>query len=351
MPCALVKGRGIAGLTLARRLARAGWNVEIVGRPMLPGRIVTLDPSVSMLLHLEFGEDLVRRIAPVAIEERLLKWRPGVPETIFARLLVSDLSRITAAVEAELPPQVSVTQEVIEALPWHDALVDATGRSSMPLVSSGVRTAFSWLLPSTAWPKRAFLGASALGGWTFVVPAHDDRLLIQTVLPGPPGPMQQQCALTVAADVLASTCRSAVLDAILRTSPETVDATPTFSHPVTQDGVLRVGDRTATADPISGDGVGRAIRTAILAAAVLLDTECRREVALNHYVSRIASAHAAHLSATASFYADSICAQSFASDIGSMRRDARSLETFATSLAQPIRVDAQTNAVRLIRTA
>jgi flavin-dependent dehydrogenase len=349
VPRALVKGRGVAGLTIGRRLGQAGWKVDIVGRPIPPGRIVTLDASVSALLDLEFGKDLIGQVAHHVLEERIISWSRSTFEVVNGRILVFDISRITAAIEANLSFDIELADVIAETTDVYDVMLDATGRSSTPLLSSGARTAFSWLLSSSHQPKHAFLGASDLGGWVFVAPAPRDRLLIQAVTPGQPGAVEQPW--TVAADLLASTGMPAAAEAIWQTPAATADATPIFSHPVTQDGVLRVGDRAAAGDPLAGDGVGRAVRSAILAAAVVLDASHRRGAALSHYASRVAAAHAVHLRTTASFYADSICAVAFAPAIDSMRRHARLLDGYAMRLAQPVRVVARPNAVQLIRTA
>ena len=146
------------------------------------------------------------------------------------------------------------------------------------------------------------------------------------------------------------TCRWR-FQALQTTAPVAADATPVFSQPVAQDGALRVGDRAAGGDPLAGDGVGRAVRSAVLAAAVVLDAGRGRAPAYDHYASRIAAAHAAHLSATASFYAVSNCANAFAPAINTMQEHARLLENDARRLGQPIKIVARSDAVQLVRTA
>lgn len=338
----------MAGLTIARRLAQARWGVDITGWAVPPGRIVTLDESVVALLELEFGDGFVRGMGPLVLDDCVMRWRRDVDETVSAPSLVTDMSRIAAGIEATLPHGISFTDGPTLTAGDYDAVIDATGRSAMPLLRSGARTAFSWLLQHSCSAKRAFLGASDRG-WMFVIPAPEDRLFVQAVVPGPPATVTQ--LWPVIADLLATVDLPVLVQALQASAPMVADATPIFSPPVGQDGVLRVGDRAAAGDPLAGDGVGRAVRSAVLAAAIVLDADLPSARSYGHYASRMAAAHATHLSAIASLYAVSKAADAFVEAIDAMREHARLLQNEARRLTQPIKVVARSDAVGLSRIA
>ncbi|RVJ72535.1 hypothetical protein [Sinorhizobium medicae] len=318
-----------------------------MGNPVGRGRVVTIDPSVADLLLLEFGDHVIRKIAPLSVEERAVRWRPGMIEVVAVRTLVADLADVVAAIESSMGSDVE-TLDANVVRDGYEATIDATGRSAEPLLSSGVRTAFCWGLPSDIKAPRVDLGASRFGGWAFVAPAPDGSLSVQQVCPGSDSPELRLRAGKIASHVLSSIGYSAAAEAVESAFPIVVDATPSFDHPVGQDNTLRVGDRAAAGDPLAGDGVGRAVRSAVLAAAVLLGPRGSRKAALSHYAARVAAAHAVHLWAAANLYEQAACSAAFEGIVRLMRRDARFVNEYSLRQAGSLRLEAGTESLRLV---
>lgn len=325
-PRALVRGRGIAGLTVARRLADSGWEVSVLGQPARSSRIVTLDPSVAGLLELEFGQCFFSVLPVERLQGLDLHWQTF--EENFTPLVVADLSDIAGALEAQcLKGLRLLTEENIDGVSF-DLELMATGRHQTPSIRSGERTAFTWTVPRQAATLRAFLAASSQGGWTFAAPAPNRSLLVQTMLPG--NRVQDVSeALRLAQHLLVNSQFSQEAMALEAADPVIYDATPAFTFPSTVAGRLLVGDAASTGDPLAGEGVGRAVRGAVLAAATAHAILINSEGSTAHYSARIARAHATHLAESASFYERSRCREAFHGQIRKMLEDASDLNAYA----------------------
>ncbi|WP_226575471.1 NAD(P)/FAD-dependent oxidoreductase [Acuticoccus sediminis] len=340
MSLALIRGRGVAGLVAARRLARAGWSVVLAGPPHRSDRIVTLDPSVVDLLALELGREVLAAVAPAPIAVRELAWSPGPPETVPGELVAVPLRSLTAAMEERLPPGITVVETPPERS--FDEVLDATGRGRSARLRSGARTAWGWTVPLSGPVGRAVLEAH-LEGWVFVAPAGA-QVSVQVVLPGDGG---HELARELARRTLAGRGWFATLERLAAAPPVACDATPAFGDPIAPCGAILVGDAACAEDPLSGSGVGRAVRGAVLGAAVATAAPGDRAAVRRHYLTRLALAHAAHLEGAADFYARSRCAAAFAPAVAAMRDHARHLrrEVAAPAILQ---LDASHRDARLV---
>ncbi|MGI9420767.1 MAG: NAD(P)/FAD-dependent oxidoreductase [Geminicoccaceae bacterium] len=328
---ALVFGRGIAGLAVGRRLALSGWRVSIAGSAARPGRVVTLDPSVVGLLELEYGRDLIRTIPTRRLTGRQLRWKDGPAETIDGDLLVLDLAHLAKAIEATLPGGIEVLAEASDRLDMFDHVFEATGRYERSLLRSGDRTSSLWLMPYPRSDDHAFLGASGQGGWIFAAPAPGGRLFVPLTLPDRRPSTAVVGGAALASKMLEDSPFADAGDLLLQKQPIMVDTTPAFRHPVPDARHLRVGDAAAAGDPLAGDGVGRALRSGVLAAATALEAGTDRSGdARAHYASRISRAHATHLKSCALFYSASRCAGCFVKQIETMRHHGQLLEAFTS---------------------
>lgn len=145
---------------------------------------------------------------------------------------------------------------------------------------------------STCWLRTARLG------WIFVAPVGTDVALVQAMVPGPvthPGPLL--------ADLLAETGLTGAL-ADPPTTATVVDAAPRLLYPPCGAGWLAVGTLAARFDPLSGSGTAHALRTALLAAAVIKAATGGEQVdaLLDHYTRRLQDAFADHLRSCARLY-------------------------------------------------
>lgn len=311
MPTALVCGSGVAGLAAARRLAKAGWDVDLVGRVPTAERIVTLDQSVVDLFRLEFATDVFDRVERVWLDSRELAWTTSDSECVEGSLMVLELGALAQAIEAHLPPRVRTASG---PRPDHryDRIFDATGRPEKPLLRSGDRTAWQWLVPWTTDRPSALLKADTANGWVFVATAPGGRLMVQLMRPGNFANTDWVQAISAATQLLENTPFAAAAPKIAARPATMIDATPLFSAPIGPDGAIRLGDATAAGDPLAGDGVGRALRTAVMAVVALTDSGFTRTCTLNDYSHRLIEAHKTHLESSARYYAASRCRGMFA---------------------------------------
>jgi hypothetical protein len=81
-------------------------------------------------------------------------------------------------------------------------------------------------------------------------------------------------------------------------------AAPSMAETVCAPGWIAVGEEAMRLDPVCGDGVGHAIREAILAAAVIdgVSGGLSEDQALSHYRARLLTAFKSHLHACLRFY-------------------------------------------------
>jgi 2-polyprenyl-6-methoxyphenol hydroxylase-like FAD-dependent oxidoreductase len=100
--------------------------------------------------------------------------------------------------------------------------------------------------------------------------------------------------------------------------PEAVG--PALAEPLGRGNRLRVGDTALALDPLCGDGIGFALRGALLAQAVLarIDGESGRAESLGHYHERLRRAFVAHLGGCRDYYSSARCAEIWKSDVAAM---------------------------------
>jgi flavin-dependent dehydrogenase len=190
--------------------------------------------------------------------------------------------------------------------------------------------------------------ANGKDGWIFATPAPDARYLVQLVMPGQAEPESEaaECAVRILA-----ACGLPGGEHLRSVSSAILDATPSFNAPIAGPNRIRVGDAAATSDPLAGDGVGRALRSAILAVATCLrSAEGDGAIAFGHYATRIALAQVTHLRACADFYSTSRFAQTFSLQISAMRRHATEIEALTAHDKPCLRLDAWGVVPTLVRT-
>lgn len=326
----LIRGNGIAGLTAARRFALAGYSVHLVGRVHPSDLTITLDEGVVKLLRMEFGERLLSTLDTLQTERIFRVWESAAIETFQQSLRVYRLSDLITAIARTMPAGVtrSHVSEVDDG--QFDFRVDASGRPPKPLLKSGERSAHVWHTPNHIELMGPVICANENDGWLFACPGPSNKVSIQMITPHSLDQCTPEAVIESLVSLLSET--PAGVDSLvehINGSARSRDASPCFTLPVSEVGELRIGDAVASGDPISGDGVGRAIRGAVLATAVLLEDKSKRQQALAHFASRLASAHRAHLEACASYYNAARCRKVFRVQIAKMREDAITLSKVA----------------------
>lgn|SRR5262245_27350995 len=224
-----------------------------------------------------------------------------------------------------LKPQMNLPGDLIRG--W---TVLASGRDGASeycdrIVRCGVRHAITVPVSlKTNADEDCTVMESVPGGWLFLIPIGNRAAVLQAGVPGHcenPAPLLESLI-----------GRSSYISQYVHDVNGPVSchaAMPTFSVPPAGQGWLAIGDAAMAYDPISGDGVGAALRSAALAAAVLgaIERGEDEETCLSHYSRRLGTAMKVHLNALVSYYSQTRDF-SWSSEIEAMRSGLDCLRTF-----------------------
>ena len=200
-----------------------------------------------------------------------MDWSPAGPATVADPALVCDVGDFSAVLARSLRGAV-VTSSDDEDADW---ILDATGRPSADGLSGGERVGYSARIPDAAVESITSIAATETG-WTFTSPHPDGGMAIMFVVPS----RATEIDRTDLADIA---------------GPELI--APRLSASLCSENRIAVGDAAFTVDPLRGDGVGYALRGALLAQAVIaaIENGLDRRRCLVHYEKRIHDAFAGHL--------------------------------------------------------
>lgn len=153
------------------------------------------------------------------------------------------------------------------------------------------------------------------GGWVFFAPISSNRATLQATVPVRPESLEDSLN-----DILAGT-RHIRRMAGDRVHPVDVTiSSPAICTPCGEDGRLAAGRAAMCLDPLCGDGTGQALRTGLLAAAVITGVveggQC--DALVKHFNQRLGMTFSVHLIACAEFYRYDIFSQSWNEEIGSI---------------------------------
>ncbi len=274
-----IRGQGVAACCCAQLLGVA--PVEPPGRARIPAIMVSA--ATQALIADVFQREAVFDSLP-QIDTRVVAWGPGAePRALPHSAIVIS--------EQEL------VQRLQPAVPANPQCAAWTIYSSRPLpieaedhhYGSRIASALSVTLKPDALPKACWI-ESLESGWLFLLPARDGAWL-----------------LAVGGDA-ATLLSGSVLIArqidTLQPGASSFPAHPRMADPLCGPGWLACGSAAMAFDPLCGDGVGNAIREAILACAVIraaLDTG-DTDVLLAHYRARLLSGFRRHLELCLDFY-------------------------------------------------
>jgi flavin-dependent dehydrogenase len=287
-----VHGAGLAGLTCALLAARDGFTVTLVGTPSAPADLVLNEATIAVLTRV--WDDPEERLLDGGhqLTGRSVRWgRDAAPVQVPASAVVVDGQRLVDALEQRLPTAVR-RAEVAPAADW--TVRAAVRPAGNPPVGRRVLLAGHAPMPSTAVSRMATTGR----GWVGVVPVGNGRGLVQAMTPVPPEDP---------AGFLAEEIEAAGLGGFVTEPPPQVTvmpAAPWLSRQRAEPGRLHIGGAVLRLDPVSGSGAGHALRTAILAAAVIRGIRDGHPAAdlLGHYHRRLGAAFHDHLTGCAVHY-------------------------------------------------
>ncbi len=298
-----VAGSGLAELTCARLLAGRGHPVRLTpAAPDAGPRPLLLTAPTLDLLRSLWGGGLVDD-AP-RLTHRRVRWGAHAPAARFAQpAWVVDGAVLAHRMRARLGPLPAPDG------PGRWTITARTGAEPAPaghLRQAGRRH----LLVGTATLRPGEDAATAVLattdlGWLQLTPLGAGDCLVQAMVPGP---ARDPAALL--GRILADSPLGAALGrpprsaAAVAAAPRLHPAPALAPTPARPHGRLTVGAGAIRFDPLSGTGTAQALRTAILASAVV-DADAAGIPApplCGHYARRLRAAYAEHLRSCAALY-------------------------------------------------
>ena len=296
-----VRGSGVAALTAARLLDIQGWNVRLEGGTSVRRLHLLLSETTANLLEALWNDSTLLAGAH-PIHERAVQWGrtsgfevvPAVGTAIGADELVKRLAT-----------RLHLTAVSVDAEDEGSWIVDAragspeTGNKTAPMRAFGRRHA--WVSPAVlragSRADRCMMEAVE-SGWIFLLPVGNRRAILQFVS------FPSSVASHLSDELLAET----------RTIRSVVDSIGAWSDPIAcmpramlapaSAGRIAIGEAALSFDPISGDGVGHALRGVVLAVTILQEIADGMPIAerLNSYASTLHRAMVHHLTTCLSLY-------------------------------------------------
>jgi hypothetical protein len=312
-----INGRGVAALCCARVLAERGWDVRLgpVSPPRLP--MLVLNGVTVALLEEIFGAGAIRGAGGHPLRARRVRWggapafaaveEPSVAVAgdalvgrLLAELLVGHAQRVTLdspeTPELGAPPGASPAVDAGSG--WTVAGGGGSGAGARRQ-GWGARTLLAGELSLRAADDATTWMESTPRGWVFMAPRNGARAMVQAVVPAAAAdPRAQLLALLGETRAIRDQVGGHLDDVrIFATAPA-------LAEPLCRPGWIAVGEDAVRLDPLSGEGTGYALRTAILAASVLdgIASGLPAAEGLAHYRARLHVTFAAHLRACLAFY-------------------------------------------------
>lgn len=269
-----ITGSGVAALCCAALLSRRGIGVRLrpVRRPAIP--VLAIDDDTLQLLRSIFDHPLPMA-ATAYTKARVVDWSDGeAPAELQHHLHVVEERELLRALREALPPLQGggVTQIV------------ATGGLPTRRYRFGRRRMTGGALVQVKKGDAAYMTAGEKG-WEFSLPWHDGKRWVQTAASG---------------------------------SRAGVAIAPALRWPLYGKDWFACGSAAMTMDPVCGDGVGYASRSAIWLCDLL--TDLGPNAAGPFYAARLALAFRAHLAACLALYSRARFAQHWEGELAATER-------------------------------
>jgi flavin-dependent dehydrogenase len=317
---ALVLGSGVTGLTSAHLLTTRGWRVDCAMSPPAPGPVVIISRvNVDLLCELWHADEALFAGAH-RLRGRVVQWEgtaDPVHTTTPALVMSVGVLQERLAGRAGEAGLCFVARERVDPARY-DWVVQAGGReaASGESIAFGRRrgVAVSVKLTSRAHTDRALI-ESVPGGWLIVIPQGLGRGTLQAVFSDQPVEPQAQLRALLAQ----SRITSALIEEIVG-EPVGFAAMPRLAMAPCVSGSIAVGDAAVALDPLSGNGVGSGLRSAILATAVLdaAAEDTAPQACFNHYAQRLRNTMRSHVQSCVEFYGRATHAVGWYAEIDTM---------------------------------
>jgi hypothetical protein len=306
----------MTALTCARLLGVQGWQVQREqGGEARPVHLLLGQATANLVAALWSDPTLFR--GAHRIRERAVCWnRKNGMEAVAAPGLVIAADELVRRLASRLTTE-SNGQDPAPFWIVH-ARAPQTGEFPPALREIGRRQA--WIAPAMLAPRAhrdRCLMESVERGWLFLLPVSAERADLQYVsLPSHPPPPAPEFVIEKTTMI-----RHALSDIAPWRSP--IACMPKVHLTPAQSGALAVGEGALAFDPISGDGVGHALRSVVLAATTL-DAIAKGQPAdecLSEYAATLHRAMAHHLKICLGLYNDAMHDPGWRAEIAAMRAE------------------------------
>lgn len=315
---AVVRGSGVAALTCARLLGVQGWDVRLeLGAPARR-RHVLLGAATARLLAALWDEPMLLA-GTHPIRERAVSWGTAPDIDILPApgiaLDIDDLVRRLAEGLCLPPGGADATGDAAWIVDTRPDSADSSGADPPMHVFGGRHAWISQVELRADSRDDLCVMESVADGWAFLLPVGGGLASLQFVsIPSGVPPLQP-------AEVAAATrvIRDAIGHAGAWSDP--IPCMPRARLPPASVGRLAVGEGALAFDPISGDGVGHALRGVVLAATTLHEIASGKETAecLDDYANILRRAMVQHIRACLDLYGDAPLAAAWQDEIRAMK--------------------------------
>lgn len=337
---ATIFGDGIGGASTAVSLMNFGWRVDFAAPSQRSQRAIVLGGACLYLLERMWGGDWLAGLPHHRLARRGIVWSDGDGQWVEESAIVVDAARLAASMAQRAAERGARRTRTADAGAW---TIVATREASPDALAGGCRIAVAAPVATTGqFDPEAMLIEATRRGWLALVPtgARSAELFAFTV----ERPTQQGWLERFARETRAIGRSVAAVVGPARTS----EAAPRFRWPPHRDSGLFVGDAAIALDPMGGEGVAAALRTAHLAAA--LSEACAQGVSrdeiLQFYSMRLARVMATHLKGLIQLYQGSPFAPAWSDEIAAMRAMADTIDGRTSGLRAPAFVITERGAVR-----
>lgn len=305
-----IAGSGLAELTCAWLLASRGHRVRLRPRPSHGSRPLLLgEPTLALLRSLWRTQRLTElSVTGHHVTHRQARWgsaaaAPPLPQPamvvdgaqladrLLAHLTDHHPDAVHDAPAGDSPPEWTVTA----AAPGHADAYWTAGRRHLLAGEAPLAPGQDDTTSRLACTDLA---------WLHLTPLGKGKALLQAMVPGPaenPVPLLNQ---VLAASDLAPRFARPVSHAVSLPAAPRLHPAPATAPTATAPGLLLIGAGAIRYDPLSGTGAAQALRTAILAAAVIHAAASGIPSAplCAHFTTRLRAAFHEHLATCAELY-------------------------------------------------
>jgi flavin-dependent dehydrogenase len=287
-------------------------DVRLNAWPQGNGRIIAIPVETLTLASSLFDFNVADLKIGTIVTGRRVDWGDDEATVVPQTALACDAGEFAAALAGRLAERLRVLAGEDDEADW---TIQASGRSVDNQASGGRRVGQLARIVDRNVQPITTIGATPYG-WTFTLPHPDGGTAVLMVTPS--APMAPTTPEAAAERLTAEGLPVAAVDILSLGNPQPI--APHLAQPLATENRLRIGDAAMALDPLRGDGVGFALRGALLAQAVIAAIEAGGDRAqlFNHYDHRLREVFVSHLRGCSSYYRAARYAEIWRTDVVAM---------------------------------